>query len=303
MAKKQFKAESKRLMDLMINSIYTHKEIFLREIISNASDAIDKLAYLSLTDDTVKAKRSDLRITVTPDKAARTLTVSDNGVGMTAAELEQNLGTIAKSGSLQFKADMEGDKASDIIGQFGVGFYSAFMVADEVTVITRRHGEEDAHRWHSTGADGYTVTQCEKPEPGTDVIMHLKEDTEDEKYGEYLETGRLQSLIKKYSDYIRHPIRMEVEDYRQKEKPEDAGEDYKPEWETVVEEKTINSMVPLWQRPRSKVDQEEYDRFYQEKFADWQAPLATVTTSSEGTVTFKALLFVPSNTPYDFYTR
>ena len=303
MAKKQFKAESKRLMDLMINSIYTHKEIFLREIISNASDAIDKLAYLSLTDDTVKARRGDLRITVTPDKEARTLTVSDNGVGMSEDELEKNLGTIARSGSLQFKADMEKDNAADIIGQFGVGFYSAFMVADEVTVITRRHGEDAAHCWKSSGADGYTVTQCEKAAPGTDVIMHLKPDTEDENYSEYLETNRLQSLIKKYSDYIRHPIRMEVEDYRQKEKPEDAGDDYKPEWETVVEEKTINSMVPLWQRPRSKVKQEEYDGFYQEKFNDWQPPLATVTTSSEGTVTFKALLFVPSAPPYDFYTR
>ena len=303
MAKKQFKAESKRLMDLMINSIYTHKEIFLREIISNASDAIDKLAYLSLTDDTVKTKRGDLRITVTPDKGERTLTVSDNGVGMSEDELEKNLGTIARSGSLKFKEDMEKDSAADIIGQFGVGFYSAFMVADQVTVLTRRHGEDAAHCWTSSGADGYTITQCEKDAPGTDVIMRIKPDTEDENYGEYLETGRLQSLIKKYSDYIRHPIRMEVEDYRQKEKPEDAGDDYKPEWETVVEEKTINSMVPLWQRPRSKVKQEEYDRFYQEKFGDWQAPLATITTSSEGTVTFKALMFVPSATPYDFYTR
>ena len=305
MAKKQFKAESKRLMDLMINSIYTHKEIFLREIISNASDAIDKLAYLSLTDDTVKTKRGDMRITVTPDKGARTLTVSDNGVGMSADELEKNLGTIAKSGSLQFKEDMGQDEksAADIIGQFGVGFYSAFMVADEVTVITRRHGEDGAHCWKSSGADGYTIAECEKDEPGTDVIMRLKPDTEDENYSEYLETSRLQSLIKKYSDYIRHPIRMEVEDYRQKEKPADAGDDYKPEWETVIEEKTINSMVPLWQRPRSKVKQEEYDQFYQEKFSDWQAPLATVTTSSEGTVTFKALMFVPSATPYDFYTR
>ena len=303
MAKKQFKAESKRLMDLMINSIYTHKEIFLREIISNASDAIDKLAYLSLTDDTVKTKRGDLRITVVPDKAERTLTVSDNGVGMSEDELEKNLGTIARSGSLQFKEEMEKASAADIIGQFGVGFYSAFMVADEVTVITRRHGEDVAHCWKSSGADGYTVTECEKDAPGTDVIMHLKEDTEDEKYSEYLETSRLQSLIKKYSDYIRHPIRMEVEDYRQKEKPADAGDDYKPEWETVVEEKTVNSMVPLWQRPRSKVEQEEYDSFYQEKFGDWQPPLATVTTSSEGTVTFKALMFIPSATPYDFYTR
>ena len=222
---------------------------------------------------------------------------------MSAQELEQNLGTIAKSGSLQFKEGMEKEGAADIIGQFGVGFYSAFMVADEVTVITRRHGEDTAHCWKSSGADGYTITECEKDEPGTDVIMRLKQDTEDERYSEYLETGRLQTLIKKYSDYIRHPIRMEVEDYREKARPEDAGDDYKPEWETVVEEKTINSMVPLWQRPRSKVEQEEYDSFYREKFGDWQPPLATVTTSSEGAVTFKALLFIPSATPYDFYTR
>jgi len=303
MAKKQFKAESKRLMDLMINSIYTHKEIFLREIISNASDAIDKLAYLSLTDDSVKTKRSDFRISVTVDKDARTLTVSDNGIGMTAEELEKNLGTIAKSGSLQFKQEMEQAKNVDIIGQFGVGFYSAFMVADSVTVLTRRHGEDCAHCWQSEGADGYTVTDCDKAACGTDVIMHIKPDTEDEKYSEYLDSHRLQELVKKYSDYIRHPIRMLVEDYRMKEKPADAGEDYKPEWETVVEEQTVNSMVPLWQRPRSKVKQEEYDSFYQEKFMDWQAPLATITTSSEGTVTFKSMLFVPAQTPYDFYTR
>ena len=303
MAKKQFKAESKRLMDLMINSIYTHKEIFLREIISNASDAIDKLAYLSLTDDTVKVKRSEFRITVTPDKAARTLTVSDNGVGMTEDELEKNLGVIAKSGSLQFKQEMDGKKDADIIGQFGVGFYSAFMVADKVTVVTRRYGADTAYKWESSGVDGYTVTPCEKEGWGTDVIMSIKPDTDDDNYSQYLETGRLQELIRKYSDYIRHPIRMTVEDYRMKEKPADAGDDYKPEWETVTEEKTINSMVPLWQRPRSKVSQEEYDRFYREKFGDWEAPLATITTSSEGTVTFKAMLFIPSRTPFDFYTR
>ena len=303
MAKKQFKAESKRLMDLMINSIYTHKEIFLREIISNASDAIDKLAYLSLTDDTVKVKRSEFRITVTPDKAARTLTVSDNGVGMTEDELEKNLGVIAKSGSLQFKQEMDGKKDADIIGQFGVGFYSAFMVADKVTVVTRRYGAADAYKWESSGVDGYTVTPCEKEGWGTDVIMSIKPDTDDDNYSQYLETGRLQELIRKYSDYIRHPIRMTVEDYRMKEKPADAGDNYKPEWETVTEEKTINSMVPLWQRPRSKVSQEEYDRFYREKFGDWEAPLATITTSSEGTVTFKAMLFIPSRTPFDFYTR
>ena len=303
MEKKQFKAESQRLMDLMINSIYTHKEIFLREIISNASDAIDKLAYLGLTDDSVKTKRSDYRITVSVDKEARTITVSDNGIGMTEEELEKNLGTIAKSGSLQFKQENDDPKAADIIGQFGVGFYSAFMVADKVTVITRRHGEEQAWRWESTGADGYTVTPCEKESEGTDVIMHVKPDTEDDKYSEYLDTARLRELVKKYSDYIRHPIRMMVEDYRQKEKPVDAGDDWKPEWETVTEEKTVNSMVPLWQRPRSKVKQEEYDSFYQDKFMDWQAPLATITTASEGTVTFNALLFIPGQAPYDFYTR
>ncbi len=303
MPKKQFKAESKRLMDLMINSIYTHKEIFLREIISNASDAIDKLAYLALTDDSVQVKRGDFRITVTPDKAARTLTVSDNGVGMTAEELERNLGTIARSGSLQFKEEMKDKSASDIIGQFGVGFYSAFMVSDEVKVISRRYGEEQAYCWQSSGVDGYTVSPCEKQGWGTDVVMKIKADTDDEKYGEYLETSRLQELIKKYSDYIRHPIRMVVSDYREKERPADAPEDYKPEWETVEEEKTINSMVPLWQRPRSKVKQEEYDQFYREKFGDWEAPLCTITTSSEGTVTFKAMLFVPSRTPFDFYTR
>ncbi len=303
MAKKQFKAESKRLMDLMINSIYTHKEIFLREIISNASDAIDKLAYLGLTDDSVKTKRSDYRITVSVDKEAHAITVSDNGIGMTEEELEKNLGTIAKSGSLQFKQENDDPKAADIIGQFGVGFYSAFMVADKVTVITRRHGEAQAWCWESTGADGYTVTPCEKESEGTDVIMHIKPDTEDDKYSEYLDTARLRELVKKYSDYIRHPIRMMVEDYRQKEKPVDAGDDWKPEWETVTEEKTVNSMVPLWQRPRSKVKQEEYDSFYQDKFMDWQAPLATITTASEGTVTFNALLFIPGQAPYDFYTR
>jgi molecular chaperone HtpG len=303
MAKKQFKAESKRLMDLMINSIYTHKEIFLREIIFNASDALDKLAYLSLTDESITAKRGDLRITVTPDKTNRTLTVSDNGIGMTEEELEKNLGTIAKSGSLQFKSEMEDAKNTDIIGQFGVGFYSAFMVSDEVTVITRRWGADQAYRWESAGVDGYTVTPCEKDSFGTDVIMKLKADTEDDKYSQYLETHKLQELIKKYSDYIRHPIRMVVEDYRMKEKPADAPDDYKPEWETVQEEKTINSMVPLWQRPRSKVKQEEYDQFYREKFGDWEPPLATITTASEGTVTFKAMLFIPSRTPYDFYTR
>lgn len=307
MAKKQFKAESKRLLDLMVNSIYTHKEIFLRELISNASDAEDKLAYKSLTDGSVDVKRKDLKITIIPDKEGRILTVSDNGVGMTKEDLESNLGTIARSGSGQFKAGLaEDDKAAgkiDVIGQFGVGFYSAFMVADHVTVISRAWGSDEAWMWQSDGADGYTVTACEKDAPGTDVIMHIKANGDEENYDQYLETYKLQELIKKYSDYIRYPIVMEMEDYRQKEKPADAGEDYKPEWETVKEWKTLNSMVPLWQRQKSKVKPEEYNAFYKEKFGDWQDPLAVIHTSAEGAVTYKAMLYIPEKTPYDFYTR
>ena len=304
MEKKQFQAESKRLMDLMINSIYTHKEIFLRELISNASDAEDKLAYRALTDSSITTSRSDLKVTLIPDKDARTLTVSDNGIGMTREELESNLGTIAKSGSLQFKQEL-GDKKDDVdvIGQFGVGFYSAFMVADDVKVISRAWGSEEAFLWQSAGTDGYTITPCEKDAPGTDIIMHIKENAEDEDYSQYLERSRLQMLIKKYSDYIRYPIVMEVEDYRQKEKPADAGEDYKPEWETVLEWKTLNSMVPLWQRPKAEVKNEEYNAFYKEKFADWEDPLSVVHLSAEGQVEYKALLYVPAKTPYDFYTR
>ena len=306
MAKKQFKAESKRLLDLMINSIYTHKEIFLRELISNASDAEDKLAYKALTDDQVPVDRKDLKITIVPDKEMRTLTVSDNGVGMTREELENNLGTIAKSGSFQFKQDLAKEEKGediDVIGQFGVGFYSAFMVADHVTVVSRAYGSDEAWMWQSDGADGYTVTQCEKDAPGSDVIMHLKANADEENYDQYLETYKLQELIKKYSDYIRYPIVMEVEDYRQKEKPADAGDNYKPEWETVKEWKTINSMVPLWQRQKSKVTAEEYNAFYKEKFMDWQDPLAVVHTSAEGAVTYKAMLYIPQKAPYDFYTR
>ena len=306
MAKKQFKAESKRLLDLMINSIYTHKEIFLRELISNASDAEDKLAYKALTDDQVPVDRKDLKITIVPDKEMRTLTVSDNGVGMTREELENNLGTIAKSGSFQFKQDLAKEEKGediDVIGQFGVGFYSAFMVADHVTVVSRAYGSDEAWMWQSDGADGYTVTQCEKDAPGSDVIMHLKANADEENYDQYLETYKLQELIKKYSDYIRYPIVMEVEYYRQKEKPADAGDDYKPEWETVKEWKTINSMLPLWQRQKSKVTAEEYNAFYKEKFMDWQDPLAVVHTSAEGAVTYKAMLYIPQKAPYDFYTR
>ena len=307
MAKKQFKAESKRLLDLMINSIYTHKEIFLRELISNASDAEDKLAYKSLTDDSMGVSRADLKITIVPDKEKRTLTVSDNGIGMTREDLESNLGTIARSGSGQFKAGLaQDDKAAediDVIGQFGVGFYSAFMVSDAVTVISKAWGSDEAWMWQSDGADGYTVTACEKELPGTDVIMHLKANADEENYDQYLETFKLQELIKKYSDYIRYPITMEVEDYRQKPKPADAGDDYKPEWETVKEWKTINSQIPLWQRQKSKVKPEEYNAFYKEKFGDWQDPLAVIHTSAEGAVTYKAMLYIPAQTPYDFYTR
>ena len=307
MAKKEFKAESKRLMDLMINSIYTHKEIFLRELISNASDAEDKLAYKGLTDDSVTVSRGDLKITIVPDKKMRTLTISDNGIGMSLEDLENNLGTIAKSGSFQFKQEMsEEDKASgevDVIGQFGVGFYSAFMVASDVTVISKAWDSEEAYMWQSSGTDGYTITPCEKDTVGTDNIMHLKENADEENYDQYLETYKLQELIKKYSDYIRYPIVMEVEDYKMKEKPADAGEDYKPEWETVTEWKTINSMVPLWQRPKSQVKAEEYNDFYKEKFGDWQDPLSVIHTSAEGAVTYKAMLYIPAATPYDFYTR
>ena len=307
MAKKQFKAESKRLLDPVVTSIYTHKEIFLRELISNASDAEDKLAYKSLTDDTVDVVRSDLKITVTVDKEARLLTVSDNGIGMTHDELESNLGTIARSGSGQFKADLsQEDQAAneiDVIGQFGVGFYSAFMVADGVTVISRAWGSGEAWMWQSNGAEGYTLTQCEKAVPGTDVIMHIKPASEEEDYDQYLDSYKLRELVKKYSDYIRYPIVMEVEDYRMKDKPADAGEDYKPEWEMVKEWKTINSMVPLWQRQKAQVTPEEYNSFYKEKYGDFTDPLSVIHTSAEGAVTYKAMLYIPGQQPYNFYSR
>ena len=304
MEKKQFKAESQRLMDLMINSIYTHKEIFLREIISNASDAIDKLAYRALTDDQVGLNRDDFKIVVVPDKEARTLTVSDNGIGMTQEEMENNLGTIAKSGSLQFKKETEktDDAEIDIIGQFGVGFYSAFMVADKVTVISKAYGADTAYKWESEGVDGYTIEPCEKDTVGTDVIMSIKPDSEEEKYDEYLEAYKLSGLIKKYSDYIRYPIRMEMEHSKPKPKPEDAGEDYKPEYETVKEWETINSMIPIWQRPKSQVKDEEYNEFYKSKFGDWQDPLLTIHVSAEGSVEYKALLYVPGQVPMNYFT-
>ena len=298
MAAKEFKAESKRLLDLMINSIYTHKEIFLREIISNASDAIDKLCYKSLTDENVGRKREDFRITVHADPESRVLTVSDNGIGMDAGELENNLGVIASSGTYQFRQEVGESEDVDIIGQFGVGFYSAFMVADHITVVTKKYGADQAYRWESAGAEGYTITPCEKDAVGTDISMHIKPDGEEENYSEFLEEYRLRSLVKKYSDYIRWPIRMEVTKSRKKE---DSPED-KPEYESYREEETLNSMVPLWQRKKSDVTREEYDKFYQEKFNDYTAPQSVVTVSAEGQVSYKALLYIPSRPPYDYYS-
>ncbi len=297
MAKKEFQAESKRLLDLMINSIYTHKEIFLREIISNASDAIDKLCYLSLTDEKVGMKREDFRIRITADADKRILTVSDNGIGMDESELTNNLGVIASSGTYRFRQEVDTDSADvDVIGQFGVGFYSAFMVADKITVITRKYGADSAYCWESEGADGYTITPCEKETVGTDIIMHIKDDTDDDKYGEYLTEYTLRTLIKKYSDYIRWPIRMEISKSRKKE---DSPED-KPEYESYKEEETLNSMVPIWQRKKNEVEKSEYDAFYQEKFGDFAPPQSMVTVSAEGQVSYKALLFIPSRPPFDF---
>ena len=301
MAKKQFKAESKRLLDLMINSIYTHQEIFLRELLSNASDAIDKLAYLSLPDQNVGLSREDFAIDIHVDKKMGLLTISDNGIGMDKEEMEQNLGTIAKSGSLQFKQALDQKDADvDIIGQFGVGFYSAFMVADTVTVLSKKYGSDEANLWQSAGADGYTISPAEKTTVGTDVILKLKADTEDEKYSRFLEQYELQSLVKKYSDYIRYPIRMEVERSRPKAGTEESEE---PEYETYTELSTLNSMVPLWQRAKKDVTDEEYETFYRDKFFDYEKPLAKIHLSVEGAVTYKALLYIPARAPYDFYTK
>ena len=307
MEKQQFKAESQRLLDLMINSIYTHKEIFLREIISNASDAIDKLAYTALTDDKVGINRDEFAITITRDPENRTLTVSDNGIGMSKDEMIENLGTIAKSGSLGFKQAMEKNEDIDIIGQFGVGFYSAFMVASSITVISKKYGEDKAWKWVSDGADGYTIEEAEKDAPGTDVIMTLKADTEDEKYSEYLEEYEIRSLIRKYSDYIRYPIKMEVTKSRPVEEPKDEnaeGEENKaPKYESYTEMETLNSMVPIWQRDKKDVTEEEYETFYRDKFFDYNKPLRTIHYNVEGNVSFKALLYLPGKAPYDFYTK
>lgn len=304
MEKQQFRAESKRLLDLMINSIYTHKEIFLREIISNASDAMDKLAYRALTDENVGLNRDDFAVSIQRDTKHGILTVSDNGIGMSKEEMEENLGTICKSGSLDFKEKMDKQETIDIIGQFGVGFYSAFMVADTVTVISRRYGSAEAWMWQSSGADGYTIQPAQREAAGTDVIMKLKADTEDEKYSRFLEEYELRELVRKYSDYIRYPIRMEVTKSRPKEQTEEEKKEEKaPGYEEYTEVDTLNSMVPLWQRNKKDVTDEEYDAFYREKFFDYEKPICHLHLSVEGAVTYKALLYVPGRAPYDFYTK
>ena len=309
MAKKQFKAESKRLLDLMIHSIYTNKEIFLRELISNASDAIDKLAYRSLTDDSVTLKHDDYRIDIKIDKENGTLTVSDNGIGMDAKSLEENLGVIAKSGSLAFKQAVQADKehpeadAADIIGQFGVGFYSAFMVADQVTVISRAYGADEANRWESNGADGYTITPCVRDAAGTDVIMKIKADTEDYDYTRFLDPYTLQGLVKKYSDYIRWPIKMDMTKTRPVEKKEGDDDKDAPSYEEYTENVTLNSMVPLWHKNPKEVSDDDYAALYREKFGAFDRPLKTIHISTEGVVSYEALLFIPSAAPFDYYSK
>ena len=301
MAMKEFQAESKRLLDLMINSIYTHKEIFLRELISNASDAIDKLYYRTLEDGATGLSREDFSIQLAVDKEARTLSISDNGIGMTQEELDNNLGVIARSGSLQFKQEAEKKDEVDIIGQFGVGFYSAFMVSSRVAVDTKAFGSDEAWHWESTGLDGYEITPGAKADRGTTITLYLKEDSEDENYSEFLDQFRLQDLVKKYSDYIRYPIRMEVSHTHVKEGTGVDGKD--PEYETHTEVETLNSMVPIWKKAKSEVTDEEMNAFYKEKFYDWQDPLKVIRTSTEGAATYTALLFIPSHAPMDYYTR
>lgn len=296
MAMKQFQAESKRLLDLMINSIYTHQEIFLRELISNASDAIDKLYYKTLQDGDTGLSRDDFAIWIKPDKKSRTLTITDNGCGMTQEDLENNLGVIAKSGSLNFKQENEKKEDIDIIGQFGVGFYSAFMVSDCVTVRSRAYGSDKAYEWQSRGAEGYTIEECQKDDRGTEIILQFKPDTEDEHYDEFLDTYRLRNLVKKYSDYIRYPILMNVEKSRLKEGSKD-------EYESYVETETLNSMVPLWRKNKNEITPEEYNSFYKEKFHDYADPQKVIHSSTEGTATYNALLFIPSQAPMDYYTR
>lgn len=303
MEKKQFQAESKRLLDLMINSIYTHREIFLRELISNASDAIDKLYYHSLNENISGLSRSDFGIDIIADKTANTLTIHDNGCGMTKEDLESNLGTIAQSGSLAFKQENKQDNEAgediDIIGQFGVGFYSAFMVAKRITVTSRAFNSDEAWRWESEGADGYTIEKCEQDTPrGTTIVLELKEDTDDDKYSDFLEPHRISSLVKKYSDYIRYPIRMDMPTSKRKE---DSPED-KPEYETIMVNETLNSMVPIWKKSKSEVTDEDYENFYRDKFFDYDKPARIIHSSTEGAATYNALLFVPSHAPFNFYS-
>lgn len=294
MAKKKFKSESKRLLELMINSIYTHKEIFLRELISNANDATDKLYYISLSDENIAFNKDDFYIRITPDKDARTLTISDKGIGMDRDELENNLGVIAKSGSLDFKSENE-DAQGDIIGQFGVGFYSAFMVAKKVVVKSRRFGSEEAFEWVSEGADGYEIKECEKSEPGTEITLYLKDDTDDEKYSEFLDEYRIKALVKKHSDYIKYPIKMMCSHSQKK-----ADSD---EYETVCEDETLNSMVPLWRRNKSELKDEDYNNFYKEKYFDFEDPVKVIHTSADGAVSYNALMFIPAHAPFDYYTK
>ena len=296
MEKKEFRAESKRLLDLMINSIYTNKEIFLRELISNASDAIDKMYYKALTDESLSFNKEDYFIRINVDKENRTLTVSDTGIGMTKEELEDNLGIIAQSGSFDFKKENEVKDGFDIIGQFGVGFYSAFMVSDKVTVITKAYGDSNAYKWESEGADGYTIDLAEKEHTGTDIILKLKENTEDESYDEYLEEYRLQGIIKRYSDFIRYPIKMDITSSKLKEGSED-------EYEEVKEEKTINSMIPIWRKNKNELTDEDYEKFYSEKHFGFEKPLKYIHMSVDGVIRYDAILYIPGETPYDFYTK
>ena len=299
---KQFKAESKRLLDMMINSIYTHKEIFLRELISNASDAIDKLYFKSLTDDKVGMNKDDFKIEITADKENKVLTISDNGIGMTADELENNLGIIANSGSFKFKNENEKTDDVDIIGQFGVGFYSAFMVAKEVEVLSKAYGSDKAYMWKSSGADGYTIEECDKDSVGTEIRLTLKDDTETECYDEYLEASTIKELVKKYSDYIRFPIKMDVE--KTKRKADAKEDDYSDDaYETVIENETLNSMVPLWRKNKNELKPEDYNNFYKEKFFDYTDPLKYIHSKIEGTVTYDSLLFIPARAPFNFYSK
>ncbi|KOR87954.1 molecular chaperone HtpG [Paenibacillus solani] len=296
MAKQQFKAESKRLLEMMINSIYTQREIFLRELISNASDAIDKIYYKALTDDNLTFNKEDYYVKITADKATRTLTITDTGIGMTKEDIENNLGVIAKSGSLAFKSENEAKDGHNIIGQFGVGFYSAFMVADVVTVTSRALGSDEAYKWESEGADGYTITPAEKDSVGTEIVLKIKENTEDDQYDEYLEEYRLRAIIKKYSDFIRYPIKMDVKTQRPKEDAEN-------EFEEVQEEQTINSMVPIWRKNKSELTEEDYQNFYNEKRYGFDKPLKHVHIKADGAVVYNAILFIPENTPFDYYTK